>query len=236
MTADSTDPYNPKIAVLIGDSRGIGYHISSTLVDRGIKIVIGSRNEKQGQKVAKEFNERLGNEVSVFLRTDVTKYDDLKALFALAESKFGGVDIAIMNAGIVGDKNTCGAFLPLDGNQGVSAAKKNIIALQDKGGVIINTSSMAGIPHYNAFKSAVKSWTEALNADLYIALNIRVNAICPWYVDTDILNDLPDNASSRVSTFLHIIENTKINGETPSVWSEPSGFRIEGTYASNASR
>ncbi|KAG2219106.1 hypothetical protein INT45_005837 [Circinella minor] len=104
-------------------SRGISYHVSYALVDRGTRVVIGSRNEEQGQKVAKEFNERIGREVAVFRRTDVTRYDDLKALFALAESKFGGVDylcifdirkIAIMNAGVVGDKNTCGAFSSLN--------------------------------------------------------------------------------------------------------------------------
>ena len=45
---------------------------------------------------------------------------------------FDILKIAIMNAGVVGDKNTCGAFSPLDGNQGVSAAKKSIIALVTK--------------------------------------------------------------------------------------------------------
>ncbi|KAI7849075.1 hypothetical protein BDC45DRAFT_521478 [Circinella umbellata] len=245
MTADSSDPYKSKIAVITGGSRGIGYHISSALVDRGTKVVIGSRNEKQGQKVAKEFNERHGSDVAVFLRTDVSKYDDLKALFALAESKFGGVDIAIMNAGVVGDKNTCGAFSPLDDGNDMSIQNINIggvikgnkvallhMAKQNKGGVIVNTSSMAGLyptkgtPQYNASKSAVNGWTAALNLDVYSALNIRVNAVSPCYVETDILNDLPDDFSTRkmvelsskssmencVSAFLHIIEDSSING------------------------
>ena len=84
-----------------------------------------------------------------------------------------------------------------------------------------------GIAQYSTSKSAVKSWTEALNVDVYSALNIRVNSVCPWYVDTDILEDLPDDASSRkmlglsgrasmkncVSAFLHIIEDSKLNGK-----------------------
>ncbi|KAG2223539.1 hypothetical protein INT45_000859, partial [Circinella minor] len=274
MAAEMSDPYKSKVAVITGGSRGIGYHLSSALVDRGTKVVIGNRNEEQGQKVVKEFNERLGSEVAVFLCTDVTKYDDLKTLFALAESKFGGVDIAIMNAGVVGDNNTTyGAFSPLDDENEMwiqninigGVIKGNKVALlhmakRDKGGVIINTSSMGGkyyytvwfclslhpyvvrgIPQYVASKAAVRSWTEGLNADLYSSLNIRVNSICPSYVNTDMLDNLPDDPSYRkmvelsgktamkdcVSAFLHVIEDAKINGETLSVWPEPLGFRIE---------
>ena len=61
MTADISNLYKSKVAVITGGSRGIGFYVSSALVDRGIKVVIGSRNDEQGQKVAKEFNERYIN-------------------------------------------------------------------------------------------------------------------------------------------------------------------------------
>ena len=84
-----------------------------------------------------------------------------------------------------------------------------------------------GTPQYNASKSAVNGWTTALNADVYSALNIRVNAVSPCYVETDILNDIPDDFSTRktvelwakssmetcVAAFLHIIQDSKINGK-----------------------
>ncbi|KAI7849074.1 hypothetical protein BDC45DRAFT_521473 [Circinella umbellata] len=257
---NSPDPYKSKVAVITGGSRGIGYHVASALIDRGTKVVIGNRNNEEGQKIVKEFNERIGSEVAVFLATDVTKYDDLKALFGLAEKLFGGIDIAIMNAGTVGNNNILGAFSPLDDKNDMliqeinvgGVIKGNKIALlymakQGKGGVIINTSSTSGLRssrnlcHYNASKFAVNGWTRGLSKDLKSSLNIRVNAVCPTYVETDILHNLPNDPSSRklvelsakasmkncVSAFLRIIEDSKINGETVCVWPDPIGVRIE---------
>ena len=66
MTADS-NPYESKVAVITGGNRGIGYYVSSALVDRGTKVVIGSRNDEQGQKVAKEFNERYINILHIYI-------------------------------------------------------------------------------------------------------------------------------------------------------------------------
>ncbi|GAA5806805.1 hypothetical protein MFLAVUS_000153 [Mucor flavus] len=190
-----------KVAVLTGAARGIGKAVSDALIENNCKVVIGDILEKEGQEVVDAYNEKAGLKVAAFIRTDVTKYSDNIALFKLAETEFGGVDIALMNAGIVTGADSM--FTPLDDATenriiDVNAAamiKGTKVALlhmaKRGGGSIVLVSSMAGIysapnlASYNASKHAVVGYTRSFQLMPSIC-NVRVNALCPFWIETEL--------------------------------------------------
>ncbi|CAO3611302.1 unnamed protein product [Cunninghamella blakesleeana] len=182
---------NGKVAVVTGGSKGIGLALTTALVERGVKVVIGDVLTNEGENAASRLNKKVGAEVVVFQHCDVRFYNDLKKLFQVAESRFGGVDIACLNAGIA--VNPCGIMAPLEDESEklihdvntLGVIKGNKVAVMHMvkrgGGVIINTASVAGIvgspgiSSYAATKHAVNGWTRSLE-HLYPSVNIRVNA------------------------------------------------------------
>ncbi|ORZ22463.1 hypothetical protein BCR42DRAFT_368376 [Absidia repens] len=208
-----------KIAVVTGGSKGIGLAVCTALVARGVKVVIGDILIKEGQEAVAALNKNAGNESAVFQYCDVRKYDDLKVLFNVAETRFGGVDIAVLNAGIAIQAG--GLFDPMedeserfihDVNVG-GVIKGNKIAIMHmmkrKGGIIINTSSIAGIISggglgaYAATKHAVIGWTRSLEP--LQSFNIRANAVCPYWTETDIIK-LPPNPDGSKNDFLDVLD------------------------------
>ncbi|KAI8144766.1 hypothetical protein BJV82DRAFT_606184 [Fennellomyces sp. T-0311] len=192
-----------KVAVITGGSRGIGKAVAAALIERGARVVIGDVLEVEGGATVQEFNAAAGRKVAAFIRTDVTKYGDNIALFQLAEKEFGGVDIAFLNAGI-GGRAADVALLPIDEElderamsvNGISVMKGTKVAIlhmaKRGGGVIVNTASILGLrslpttSSYGASKHAVVGWTRSFNL-LPSICNVRVNAVCPHFVDTDII-------------------------------------------------
>ncbi|KAG2228314.1 hypothetical protein INT45_011106 [Circinella minor] len=194
-----------KVAVLTGASRNLGKAVAVELVKRGAKVVIGDILDAQGEATVKELNELAGEKVAAYIHTDVTTYEANKALFALAESEFGGVDIAFLNAGIGTNANTM--FLPfndaiddrmLDVNTTavIKGGKVAMLHLAKRGGgVIVNTASVAGLitnptmSIYNASKFGVVGWTRSNEIYKHVC-NVRMNAVCPTWVDTELAEDL----------------------------------------------
>ncbi|KAG2233059.1 hypothetical protein INT48_009859 [Thamnidium elegans] len=204
--SSSTDiaSFEGKVAVVTGGSRGIGKAICDELIRLGAKVVIGAISDR-GQKVAKQYNKEAGKKVAMFLRTDVSRYDDNKALFQLAESEFGGVDIAILNAGTC--DNSDNLFTPLDDKleerifnvNAVGMIKSSKVAIlhmaKRGGGSIVCTSSAGGfysipaLTAYVATKHAVIGYVRSC-AFLPEVCNVRVNAVCPTFVDTEFLDNV----------------------------------------------
>ncbi|ORX57463.1 NAD(P)-binding protein [Hesseltinella vesiculosa] len=234
-----------KVAVITGGAKGIGFAVASALVERGVKVVIGDVLREQGQAAVKALNEKAGSQVALFEFCDVRFYADNKKLFQTAEVHFGGVDIAILNAGIAGlaadtlntplddeaerlifDINTLGV---------VKGAKVAIMHMIKRGGgVIVNTASVAGIvgspglSSYSATKHAVIGFTRSF--EHLGAMGIRVNAVCPYWVETDIIDLRDENgdpasikevldASPKVpmkevvETYLKFIRDDELSGE-----------------------
>ncbi|KAI7849078.1 hypothetical protein BDC45DRAFT_574227 [Circinella umbellata] len=257
------DPFISKVAVVTGGSRGIGYNVAKELVARGARVVIGDILDKQGEAAIKEFNDRAGKKVAAYIHTDVTKYKDLLALFSLAEKTFGGVDIAVLNAGVTG-MGAGGIFTPLDDEKDMSiheinmggVIKGNKVALlymakHGKGGAIVNTASMAGvtpanfIAAYAASKHAVVGWTRSLGHLKHVC-NVRVNAVCPAVCATDINNHVDHQSTSDflnfspkvsmevvVQTFIRCIEDTRLSGDI--LLALPDGTHIQPKYNPPAS-
>ena len=91
-----------KIALVTGGSTGIGRATVDALADAGARLVIGNRNAELGESLVDELTQRSVD--AVFLRTDVTDSDQVKALVDLAVERFGRLDVAFNNAGVDGEQ------------------------------------------------------------------------------------------------------------------------------------
>jgi NAD(P)-dependent dehydrogenase (short-subunit alcohol dehydrogenase family) len=185
-----------QIAIVTGAGRGIGRVTALELARLGADIVVAELDRAIAERTAVEVK-GLGRRVSV-VPTDVTSRADLKAMVENTRTEFGRIDILVNNAGIYR------AALPLDITEKHWDVVMNINAravffasqavlptmIAQKRGTIISLASMAGktgsrtnLP-YNASKAAVISITKSL-ALAHAADGIRVNCVCPGFVETD---------------------------------------------------
>ncbi len=189
-----------KTVLITGSSRGIGAAITRRLAE-SYKIVINYNNSKdEALKLLSEI--RKINPMSIAIKADVSKEDEVDYLFDTIEKNLGPVDILINNAGksyigLIQDMafekwqdlvntNLNSVFLTCKRAIGPMVRKKN--------GVIINMSSIWGKEGaalevaYSATKGAINSFTKALSKELAPS-NIRVNAIAPGVVLTDMMKE-----------------------------------------------
>ncbi|ASV67513.1 SDR family NAD(P)-dependent oxidoreductase [Cytobacillus sp. FSL W7-1323] len=189
-----------KVAVITGGVSGIGAATAKLFASEGAKLVLVDMNEEKGASFEAELKSQ-GAE-AVFLKADVTSEVEVKNIFTTALDTFGKVDILFNNAGIGAVKPTeelsyaewrKTVEVDLDGVFLVAqAAIKEF--LKTGSGVIVNTASMygwvgsPGSAAYNAAKAGVVNLTRSLGLE-YAARNIRVNALCPGFIDTPILGE-----------------------------------------------
>ncbi|TYK42926.1 SDR family oxidoreductase [Actinomadura decatromicini] len=183
-----------KVALITGGAHGIGAAVARRLAGGGARVVLADVDAAAGEVLAAELD-------GAFVRCDVREPADSEAAVAVAVDRFGGLDVAFLNAGVatgggVGDGFDLAGYrramgVNLDGVVfGVHAA---LPALRARGGGdIVATASMAGLtaapfdPVYGANKAAVVGLVRALGP-AYEGEGIRVNALCPSFADTDIL-------------------------------------------------
>ncbi len=184
-----------KIAIVTGAGRGIGRAIAERFADEGATVVAANRNEQEGNAVVTHITDR-GGEAS-FVRTDIRVPKDCERLIAETVERYGCLDILCNNAGVgllrtvvetsledyayLMDTNVRGAFL---------LCKHAIPGMSDRGaGSIVNLASVASYvgferdAAYCASKGALLMLTRQLALE-YAPAGIRVNAICPGFVDT----------------------------------------------------
>jgi NAD(P)-dependent dehydrogenase (short-subunit alcohol dehydrogenase family) len=185
-----------QVAIITGAGRGIGCATALELARLGADIVVAELDRANAERTAAEV-QALGRRASV-VPTDVTSRADLAAMVERTHAAFGRIDALVNNAGIYR------AALPLDITEEHWDAVMNINAkavffasqavlptmIAQKRGAIISLASMAGkvgsrtnLP-YNASKAAVISITKSL-ALAHAADGIRVNCVCPGFVETD---------------------------------------------------
>lgn len=189
-----------KVAVITGGVSGIGAATAKLFASEGAKLVLVDMNEEKGASIEAEL--KSGGSEAIFIKADVTSEEEVKNIFTTALDTFGKVDILFNNAGIGAVKPTeelsyaewrKTVEVDLDGVFLVAqAAIKEF--LKAGSGVIVNTASMygwvgsPGSAAYNAAKAGVVNLTRSLGLE-YAARNIRVNALCPGFIDTPILGE-----------------------------------------------
>lgn len=195
--------FDGKVAIVTGGASGICEATVRAFVREGANVVIADYSE-HGQQLANEL--ASGTERALFVKTDVTDTKAVQALIAKTVETYGRLDIMFANAGIAAD----GPIDELDETAWQKTIDINLtgVYLCDKyaidqmrsqgGGVIVNCGSIhshvgkSGVTAYAAAKGGVKLLTQTLAID-YGAQNIRVNAVCPGYIDTPLLKDIPDD-------------------------------------------
>ncbi|MCE7065435.1 glucose 1-dehydrogenase [Dyadobacter sp. CY326] len=207
-----------KVALITGGSGGIGRETALLFAKEGAKIVVTDVNDAAGQETADEIVANGGE--AFFLHSDVSKAADNQAAVAFAEEKFGKLNVIFNNAGIMhsDDDNavtTEEAIWDLTMNinaKGVFlGCKYGIPALQRAGGgSIINTASFVAIlgaatPQvaYTASKGAVLALTREL-AIIHARENIRVNALCPGPLRTELLMKFLNTEEKKQRRLVHI--------------------------------
>lgn len=183
-----------KVAVITGGASGIGAATAKLFSEHGAKLVLVDLQEDLGTSFAQELPD------AIFVKADVTNEEQVANVFEKAKEAYGQVDIVFNNAGIGKvtpthevsyDEWRKTVAVDLDGV--FLVAREAIRSFQQTGGgVIVNTASMygwvgsPGSAAYNAAKGGVVNFTRSIGLE-YAEHNIRVNALCPGFIDTPII-------------------------------------------------
>jgi NAD(P)-dependent dehydrogenase (short-subunit alcohol dehydrogenase family) len=185
-----------KVALVTGAGAGIGRAVALRLAHEGAAVVIADVDEEAGSSTVRETRSEGGQ--AAFIVADVASETDVSRMIAFAEDEFGGLDVLVNNAGGVeepyfpdGEPEHWGRTLDLNLRSVMLGIHFGVRAMKKRGGgAIVNVSSMGGLgfrpydkPEYGAAKAGVVRLTASL-ATLKELMGVRVNCICPGWVDT----------------------------------------------------
>ncbi len=201
---------NGKVAIVTGGAKGIGKAITVALAQEGAKVVINYNSSKEAAENLVNELGKEGHDVYA-VQADVSKVEDANRLVEEAVNHFGKVDILVNNAGITRDRtfkklnredwervidvnlssvfNTTSAVLPY-----ISEAEEGrIISISS----IIGQAGGFGQTNYSAAKAGMLGFTKSLALEL-AKTNVTVNAICPGFIDTEMVAEVPEEVRQKI--------------------------------------
>jgi len=184
-----------KLVLITGASRGIGYAAAKEFLALGARVAVNGRTE---QSVALAITELDGGDRLVAAPGSIRSVEGCEAMVRTAIEDLGGLDVLVNNAGVCidstieeSDETIWDETLNVNLKGTFFCVRAALPALRKKGGAIVNMASVAGLQGstegavYSASKGGVVNLTRALAMEL--APDIRVNCVCPGWVDTDML-------------------------------------------------
>ena len=194
---------NKKVALVTGGSRGIGKACALELAAAGVDVIINYAGNVEAANKTVEELKALGSDACA-MRFDVSNQQEVEAAVAQIVEKYKRIDILVNNAGITRD----GLFMRMSAQNWLDVINTNLnsayyvtnpiskIMIKQRSGAIINMASISGIygnagqANYSTAKAGLIGFTKALAKEL-ASRNIRVNAVAPGFIQTDMTKDLP---------------------------------------------
>ena len=201
--------FDGTVALVTGGGSGIGRATVLAFAREGAKVIIADRNVQRGEKIVSMIRDTGGT--ASFQRMDVSVAAEIKALVDYTIRTYGRLDFAFNNAGIEGDvkpladqtESNFDAVIGIN-VKGVWLSMKYEVPrmLEQGGGAIVNSSSVAGVVGfpgigiYAASKHAVILLTKTAALE-YSALGIRINAVNPAAIDTEMIDRIADGMNTK---------------------------------------
>lgn len=192
-----------KVALITGGSRGIGKACAIELAKAGYDIAINYVGNEEAANATVAELKALGSN-SLAYKFDVTNKDAVETGIAEVISKYGKIDVLVNNAGITRD----GLFMRMSPENWEAVINTNLnsayyvsspvikLMIKQRSGAVINMSSIVGVygnagqANYAAAKAGLIGFTKALAKEV-ASRNVRVNAVAPGFIETDMTKDLP---------------------------------------------
>ncbi|RAK23090.1 3-oxoacyl-[acyl-carrier-protein] reductase /acetoacetyl-CoA reductase [Anoxybacillus vitaminiphilus] len=199
-----------KVAVITGGGKGIGAAITRELARNGVKVVVNyNKSREAAEQLIAEITENGGEGIAV--QADVSSQEDANKLIHAAVEQYGRLDILVNNAGITRDRT----FKKLSSEEWYEVINVNLNSvyhttaaalpyiMESDAGRIINISSIIGQAggfgqtNYAAAKAGMIGFTKSLALEL-AKTGVTVNAICPGFIETDMLAEVPENIREQI--------------------------------------
>lgn len=190
-----------KTAIVTGASGGIGSAIAKELAEAGANVVLAARNEEKVSDIVSEMDQK---EKTLCIQADMTKREDVESLAKRAKQAFGGIDIYVNNAGMMGSSRVENGDVD-EWEQMIDINVKGVLygihsalphMLEKESGHIVNIASDAGfevterLTVYSATKFAVRAISTGLEKEL-AKTGVRVTNISPGMVETSLSSESP---------------------------------------------